>query len=234
MQPVELDEPLRPLPAASGVDLWLVDLAAPATSAALATLSEHERSRAARFVFEQDRRRYQVAHGVLRSLLGERLGEAPGDIALLYGPHEKPAVAAHYGCAFNLSHSGDLALIGIARDLPGGAEIGIDIEELRAVSDASALARANFTRAEQDELARVAPAQRDRLFLSGWTRKEACLKAAGTGLSVAPATFECGLAPRRAQTRVATLAGVVEIEVDSIDIGPRGVAALAVTTRTRR
>jgi 4'-phosphopantetheinyl transferase len=128
-----------------------------------------------------------------------------------------------------MSHSDELALIAIARGLPPGAEIGVDIEALREVRNTAELAAANFTARERAELAQVAPRERNWYFLSGWTRKEACLKAVGSGLSIAPSTFECALAPVRTLTRIPTPQGHRTVEVESIDVQDGHLAAIAIT-----
>lgn len=76
---------------------------------------------------------------------------------------------------FNLSHSGDLALIALAP-----VPVGVDLER-DTPADAQALAQAWFTPAEQAQLA-----QGKDDFLTLWTAREAVLKAMGTGLSGEP------------------------------------------------
>ena len=67
------------------------------------------------------------------------------------------------------------------------------------MADMDLLAAHHFTAAEQAEFAALPAAARTRAFLLGWTRKEACMKAAGCGLQVEPSAIETGLsaAPRR-------------------------------------
>ena len=72
--------------------LWLADLGAPPPAALLATLSSAERDRAARFVFERDRRRYAAAHATLRSLLASHLEVAPGALEFETGEFGKPSL----------------------------------------------------------------------------------------------------------------------------------------------
>ena len=69
---------------------------------------------------------------------------------------------------------------------------------LREIDDARDLARRNYTPAECTQLADAGERQRDIAFLRCWTRKEAVLKAIGSGFSIAPETFEAGAdaAPR--------------------------------------
>jgi 4'-phosphopantetheinyl transferase len=210
-----------------GAQLWLVDLTV--TPASYASLSPAERARAERFVFEIDRRRFRTAHVALRELLAPFVGCEASDIEFGAGAHDKPFVVGVPQVRFNMSHSGERALVAIARGLPPGVELGVDIEDLREVTHVSDLAAAHFTPTEQRELAESAPSARNHLFLSGWTRKEACLKAVGSGLSIAPDTFDCALAPGRARTRIATATGTVGIEVESLDVETGYLAAIAVT-----
>jgi 4'-phosphopantetheinyl transferase len=165
--------------AARGIDLrlWRVDLDAAHFDDAP---SQAEQQRAARFVRPQDGLRYLAAHAALRHLLGTRQ-------AWVAGAHGKPALASpppH----FNLSRRGRVALIGVSAT----HELGVDVEPLQAMADANELAQLHFTPRERDAVQSVTGAQRDHAFLRCWTRKEACMKATGLGLSMAPSSFECG------------------------------------------
>lgn len=161
---------------------WCVGLdASPSTCARLhATLTEDEQRRSARLRSERDRRRFIVAHGALRELLGRYLGARPGDIRFVHNAHGKPALHPDWGgrLKFNLSHAGGYALIAIT----AGAEIGVDLEYVRPLPDQDAIARCFFSAAEVDRLRRM-PRERQALaFFNCWTRKEAFVKARGEGL----------------------------------------------------
>ena len=82
--------------------------------------------------------------------------------------------------------------------LADNGEIGVDVELLRPMPDAIDLARQNFSAAECAELAATPSEDQALAFLLGWTRKEACLKAIGSGLSISPNIFTAGLAMDRA------------------------------------
>jgi len=215
---------------AFGADFWLVDLSGTPTALSLQSLSPDERSRAARFAFDEHRRRYQIAHAALRALLGQELGRAPDALSFGANPHGKPFLSPGFACAFNMSHSDDFALIALARGR-ADVELGVDIEARREVRDSADLAALHFTPREQQELSACPTERRDQLFLSGWTRKEACLKAVGSGLSIEPASFECGLAPTPAATRIETADGIAEVLVESIDVESGHLAAVATTVR---
>lgn len=207
----------RPL----GIRLWWIDLDLLPADAAL--LSSSEQARAARFVFDQDRRRYVAAHHALRCVLAGELGLAAGS-ELDVGPHGKPRLNAPATEAFNLSHSGARALIGLA---PSG-EIGVDVEVMKPIDELDALARQNFTASEHAEVrAAVDEAAALRVFLAVWTRKEACLKALGSGLSIPPEVFEVGLHPGATEVSIPTPEGIASVVVESIELGHGAVAAVA-------
>lgn len=184
-------------PGTAAPSLWTVDLATPLSPAEWACLNDAERQRFNRQVFPAGRRRLAAARAALRSVLGTVIGVAPASIVFDQGPQGKPALPFGQGPFFNLSHSGDHAWILVA---PAGHhgewsvdEWGIDIELLRPVDDREAVAERVFTPRERAALARARPDHRDRDFLRLWTRKEACLKAIGSGLALEPDRFEVGL-----------------------------------------
>jgi 4'-phosphopantetheinyl transferase len=209
-----------------GVRLWWVDLDEAGPAAADSALSPSERARAAQFVFATDARRYRAAHAVLRRLLGEHCGW-PDRREFAVAPDGKPWLpdSAH---VFNLSHSGATALIGIGI----GEDIGVDVELLRGIDDVWPLAQQVLSSNECEELRCVPPSQAARAFLVAWTRKEACLKAAGCGLSLAPRDFEVGIGEGLCRTALETDRGVIEVDVQSLDAGHRALAAVARVVRT--
>jgi 4'-phosphopantetheinyl transferase len=166
------------------VHSWCVRLDVPAEISAglYATLTRDERNRSARLRFERDRQRFIVAHGVLRELLGRYLGTEPGQIRFVYSAFGKPALSPEFGgrLKFNLSHSGDLALIAIAAN----AEVGVDVEYIRSQPDYAAIARCFFSAAEADHLSRLPSHLCHEAFFRCWTRKEAYAKGRGEGLAI--------------------------------------------------
>jgi 4'-phosphopantetheinyl transferase len=158
------------------------------------TLSEDERVRAARFRFDKDRRRFMASRGVLRELLGRLLGVQADRLAFAYTARGKPVLAAPasgHGLHFNVAHADSLAVYATAWDY----EVGIDIERLRPVEGAEAIASRFFSERELAEWRSLPSRQRMEAFLNCWTRKEACLKATGDGVSELLSQIEVSLVP---------------------------------------
>jgi 4'-phosphopantetheinyl transferase len=76
-------------------------------------------------------------------------------------------------------------------------------------------------------LRRTPPADVAQAFLSIWTRKEACLKAAGVGLNLSPASFEVGLGAEPKRTTLVTGQGSIELRVQAVMLGAGMLAAVA-------
>lgn len=126
---------------------------------------------------------YRRAQGrsPLRRLLAAYLDTEPDDVRLVEDAHGRPRLqdAPARGLDFNWSHSGEHALVAIAR----GVVPGVDIERRRPRRQALALARRFFDGAEVDALEALPEAARDDAFLELWTAKEALLKAHGRGIA---------------------------------------------------
>ncbi len=146
-----------------------------------------------------------ASHRALRRVLAHYLDEEPGAIELRPGEHGKPELADPAAdLRFNLSHSGGLALIAIARD----REVGVDVEWIDPRRDVLRLSRRALYPAAAAAVSAAPPSDRPAVFHDAWTRREAVAKCHGVGLGAPlPAT----------QVAVATL-----------DMGPCFAAAVAV------
>ncbi len=179
---------------ADEVHVWRVALDQPDDVADRlgAALSADERGRAARLVTAALRRRFLVARGALRQILGRYTYLAPGAVRFRYGPRGKPMLDAEDGLLrFNLSHSGDLALVAVSR----GREIGVDVERIRPDRDLDRIATRFFSTVEVAALLALPRAERAEAFYHCWTRKEAYIKALGDGLAIPLDSFDVAFAP---------------------------------------
>ena len=156
-------------------------------------LSADEWERADRFLFEKHRAHFIAARGCLRAILAKYMECEPGELAFFYGEHGKPALASPWDKSplrFNLSHSEGLALIAISLR----CEIGVDIEHLnRKVGQIKDIAKRSFAPGEYEQLCALPEKEQHRAFFYCWTRKEAYLKAVGTGLTYSLKNFEVSL-----------------------------------------
>ena len=157
-------------------------------------LAPDECDRADRFVRAEDRSRFIVGRGVLRTILGGYLGRDPDQLHFRYSPSGKPVLSAESGShsiRFNVSHTRDIALYAVTI----GREIGVDLERIRADFGTEEIAARFFSAREVAALCALTPPYRLEAFFTCWTRKEAYLKARGEGLSLPLDRFTVSLAP---------------------------------------
>jgi 4'-phosphopantetheinyl transferase len=176
---------------ARAIHLWRIDLRRPLAESSLCVLSPGESERAARFVFERDRGRFQQAHVGVRQILSRYIKVAPDSIEFQWNEHGKPRVVCEGLLGFNLSHSDDVAVVAVGRF----ADIGVDIEVRRSQRDLFGVARSVFSNAEIAELSVLDGDALLTGFYNCWTRKEAYLKAIGVGLALAPSSVTVGISP---------------------------------------
>ena len=228
------DRPALDPPVLSGDEahIWSVDLrAAPGHISAFGgLLSADERRRAARFRFDRHRRRFIVAQGALRTLLGRYCSTTPKRLVFEYGPKGKPSLVGTPDLHFNVSHSSERAVFGVSRRGP----LGIDIELLRDLADADDIAERFFSAPEVESYRRIPGNGRQRAFFNCWTRKEAFVKALGEGLFLSLDRFDVSLAPRDAP-RVLAIEGDSQLgrewSLTALDLGDDFAGALATRWR---
>ena len=167
---------VRCLPVAESAVVLLADTAVGAAWARRRgdVLSHEEAERAARFVFPGLGEAWTGAHVLLREVLGRATLTPAADVQIRAGEFGKPSVD---GVEFSLSHTGSVVLIGLG-DLP----LGVDVEKVpeeRAVQQVGS----SFHPREAAELLGLPADERPGAFARVWVRKEALLKAIGTGLS---------------------------------------------------
>lgn len=182
----------EPRPRAAGDEVHVSLIALEAEGGRLAELRSHldagERRRAERLLPDGAGRRFTVARGRLRELLGEALGIAPALVRVERGPGGKPRIGNGHGpdLRFSLSRSGELALVAIAV----ATDVGADIERLDRDRDPGPLARRAMSAAELRRWLELDEAGRRDALCAAWVRKEAYLKGTAEGLTVQPAAIE--------------------------------------------
>ena len=197
-----------------------LDQPADRLAALAAYLSEDERARAGRFLREVDQHRFIAGRGQVRAILAGYLGADPASVCFRYNSQGKPSLAKGEP-RFNLSHSLGMGLLAVTF----GQEVGVDVERLGRDADYAGIAQRFFAPAEIAEFFAFAPADRPRAFCTGWTRKEAYIKARGMGMAFALDGFEVSLDPNAPARLTAPEPGW---SLHAIDPGEGFVAALAV------
>lgn len=149
-------------------------------------LSRDELVRADRFVTSELRRRFVVCRGTLRKLLGMTLDVPPEEIRFRYEQWGKPQLenaatessVAGSGLHFNVSHSADWALVGLA-----GFPLGVDIEVPNARVNYRAIASQVLSPTEKQVWDGMRAKDRELAIMQLWVCKESILKAMGLGIA---------------------------------------------------
>lgn len=175
---------LRP----GAIDVWVALVAQVHDAADLAAqydavLTEDERARHAKFLFEKDRRRYLVTRSLARYVLSRYVPIRPADWRFEPTEFGRPAIAnvhpAVGGLTFNISHSEQVVVLGVTRD----GRLGIDVEDRHRKMPLD-VAEHFFSALEAQQLRSLPAALQPSRFLDFWTLKESYIKACGKGLSL--------------------------------------------------
>lgn len=151
---------------------------------AIELLDSDEQIRAKRFYFAKHQRRFTVARAMMRLILGRYLNESPTSLHFFYNKYGKPELLHHKKPEFNLSHSGDLALLAVGQTLA----MGIDLECFSARPWMNIADNAFSPK----EIARLKTQPKHLIpicFFQIWAQKEAFIKATGLGLSYPTTEF---------------------------------------------
>jgi 4'-phosphopantetheinyl transferase len=161
---------------------WATPVANAAEFLALLTPLEAERHGAYRQ--ELDQRRFLTGRVLAKTLVGERLGIAPGAVEFDAtcgdcGKHHGPPRLLGEPVRFSISHSGDR--VGIA--LTDSTPVGLDVETADRRADDSLIDYA-LGDEERRTVHALPEGERADAFFTYWTRKEAVMKATGRGLRI--------------------------------------------------
>jgi 4'-phosphopantetheinyl transferase len=216
----------------SSVDVWLVDIqhATGDASRGLAPVTLNEAGRAAAFAAPIAGMHHLVTRSALRNVLPLYVGEALGPEPYRIDSGGKPVLARRRSrCRvdFSISHAGRRALIAVAI----GADVGVDLEEVQAVSRITEIRNLAFNARERCVAERLG--MPDTVLLFGWTMKEAVGKAAGTGLPDDPRTLDTSgvlaLATTMETTAASLLACGREWQVSRLGLGGDHVGSVCVS-----
>jgi hypothetical protein len=154
---------------------------------------------------ESPGRRRAAAAAALRQVLAAYLGKNAQQIELASGEHGRPYLAAD-DLEFNLSHSGEVALVAVSGEHP----VGVDVEQVRPDRDLLALAERALVAEDVEAVRTAAPAERALVFHRRWARHESRLKCLGVGIFLE------------------SLLDTTAVSVQDLDVGPGYAAAVAI------
>jgi 4'-phosphopantetheinyl transferase len=182
--------------ALKGIDIWTITATGtePEGRRAFAELSASEQQRVARFRRPMDGARWGFFRTALRRVLASYAECAPADLVFDVVKNNKPVLRVDEDgdkLFFNLSHSRDMALLGITRLCP----IGVDLEYSRYFDNMNNVAQRNFSALEHQIWSSGAREDQLACFYRCWTRKEAVIKALGLGLQAPLQAFDVPLHP---------------------------------------
>jgi 4'-phosphopantetheinyl transferase len=162
-------------------------------------------------------------------VLSRYLDCPPSDIRFAENPFGKPFLDEANGGRvpeFNLSHAGELVLVGVCES----RRVGIDVEEIRPMDDLSSIAESHYTPQECAFIFGQVSEAQTRAFFRCWTRKEAYVKALGKGLSIRLNSFETNMQPElgRSSRNLPRSADGANWQLADLDVPEGYMAAVAV------
>ncbi|HLW13514.1 MAG TPA: 4'-phosphopantetheinyl transferase superfamily protein [Casimicrobiaceae bacterium] len=176
---------------ARGVRLWWCELRASPSQLRYcdSVLSPGECARAANYGLETLRNRYVIGRALLRLVLGRSLGLPPAEVPIIRGERGRPQLAGDATLDFNVSHTGEVALVGTLSD----ARVGVDVERIDRRINTAGIASKFLTDNERAAIAPLDAESARRAVLTLWTCKEAMSKATGDALSAPFASLDVDL-----------------------------------------
>lgn len=157
-------------------------------------LSDAEKERSEQFKFFKHRKHFIASHGFLHSVLAYYLDIAAEEILFSQGENGKPFISTEQNpqnIQFNMSHSGNIAILAVCRQ----HSVGIDIEFMERKTDWQGVIKRYFTENEQRKIHALPEELQKDAFYRVWTRKEAHMKVTGEGLRLSPSKFEVSVPP---------------------------------------
>ena len=198
------------------VEVWRLDCAAPRRDAGRMFDSALDAPERARLRIMRDagaRLRFSAGRWLVRRVLARRLGCTEAEVELAADTHGRPSLAAG-GIDFNLSHAGSLVVLAV-----GTVRVGIDVETTNRTRDWRAIARRFFSPVEVAAIDACDEAGQRAAFFRAWVRKEAFVKALGTGIATGFGRFDVSVGPCPALLG-ARIDGVDEEEWSIRDLPP--------------
>lgn len=166
----------RPPPLETGdVHVWRLILDDVGLEQVATNLSAGEQRRRDGFHDRRAGHRWGRVRSVLRELLGSYTGVPPASLRFALNAYGKPVLPGRV--SFNVAHTSGLAVVAVARDI----RVGTDVERIDPARASLLVADTFMSAAESNHLRTCGEDARAHEFFRLWTRREALIKARGTG-----------------------------------------------------
>jgi 4'-phosphopantetheinyl transferase len=145
-------------------------------------LSNDEQIRADRIIIPDKRYSFINSRYALRKILSLYTRQSIPSIKFNYGINGKPFLLQSgktSSIGFNISHSENLAVVALIKY----GHIGVDLEYFHQIGSMDWVIKQYFSVNDQVFFSNLSENQKAATFFNAWTKKEACGKAIGTGLS---------------------------------------------------
>lgn len=139
-------------------------------------VTDDEKLIASNFYSDTYKKTYLCCHALIRLMLAAKLNMEPSDLSIIKGSNNKPVLSSNQAY-FNVSHTRDAFAFAVSRDF----HVGIDLEKVRQSINIHPILERFFSTKEREYILETATKTFNRFFLL-WTRKEAFLKALGSGI----------------------------------------------------
>lgn len=189
-------------------------------------LDTHEESRARSFATQELQNRFIASHHYLRKVLGGYMHCAAGDITFSVLPAGKPVVDGS-PLQFSISHTDKRVIVAVSMNTP----LGVDIEEINPIPEWRMLAERWFSGSELEWI--DSRPNTNEAFLKCWVRREAFVKALGTGLSLSLDAFSISPPPLPSNVQdIRGLFTIDDISTNDTSIKHQWVGAIAQRQRS--
>ena len=135
----------------------------------------------------QDNR--SATRALVRTLVSQLTGRPPQSLQFDKSAHGKPYLQGVDSIGFNVSHSRQYTLVALS----AAGEIGCDVEDRFVAADVKALGTLVLHETELQAMQHLSEPQQLQSLMRYWVRKEAALKAIGSGFLEDPRLLVVGL-----------------------------------------
>lgn len=163
-------------------------------------LGINEKKRALNYYKEKDKNRFIICRSLLKLALSYYTESTIKDISIKLLPNKKPYLFKHPNTYFNVSHSGDYAVLALST-MP----LGIDLEYVNTNYSFQDILPFIFS---DNEIRLINNADNKvNTFYSLWTRKESVVKALGIGIDNGFKNIPCldGIHPLNAKVNLPSI-----------------------------